>query len=138
MTDPSTDRLHCVVKKGSFLYSYIPENDPTPPQLTPEQHAKCLGVGNQWPANPPELKEKLLKYQAQVLVLARQLMRTFALGLGAEENYFDHIITAPFASIILQYYPPQMPDAEDPQSLRAHSDFESIIPLYFLCKCIEF
>jgi len=84
-----------------------------------------LGEHNQWPEDWPEFKEKLLKYQAQVLTLARALMRTFALGLGAEETYFDEMITAPFASIILQHYPPQQPDGKDPMSLRAHSDFET-------------
>jgi len=114
------------VKKGSFLYSYHPENDPEKPQdLTPEQRSKILGIHNQWPADPPEFKTKLMKYQADLLVVARALMRTFALGLGAEETYFDPIITAPFVSIILQHYPTRAEGAEDPDSLGAHCDFET-------------
>lgn len=62
------------------------------------------------------------------MILARRLMKTFALGLGAEETYFDNSVTAPFTSILLNYYPPQAPDGEDPESLGAHSDFESAYP----------
>lgn len=59
------------------------------------------------------------------MIIARALMRSFALGLGAEETYFDSMITAPFVSIILQHYPPHDPSAVDPTSLGAHSDFET-------------
>lgn len=59
------------------------------------------------------------------MILVRRMMKTSALGIGAEENYFDSSVTAPFTSILLNYYPPQAPDGEDPESLVAHSDFES-------------
>ena len=121
----NTDKSPRPVRKESFLYSYDCEVDPNPPHLTPEKRALGLGEHNQWPEDWPEFKQKLLEYQAQVLTLARALMRTFALGLGAEETYFDEIITAPFASIILQHYAPQRLDSKDSMSLRAHSDFES-------------
>jgi isopenicillin N synthase-like dioxygenase len=55
-------------------------------------------------------------------------MRSFALGLGCEEKYFDADVTAPFVSIILQYYLPTHPGAEDPNSLGAHTDYESTFP----------
>jgi len=113
------------IRKESFLYSYDCEVDPNPPNLTPEKRALGLGEHNQWPEDWPDFKQKLLEYQAQVLTLARALMRTFALGLGAEETYFDEIITAPFASIILQHYPPQRLDGKESMSLHAHSDFET-------------
>lgn len=93
--------------------------------LTPEQRALCVGQHNRWPVNQPYFKEVLEEYQRQMMILARRMMRTFALGLGAEENYFDSSVTAPFTSILLNYYPPQTPDGDDPESLGAHSDFES-------------
>lgn len=89
------------MRKSSFIYSYNPDNDPVPPRLTPEQRDMCLGVYNQWPTSPPGLKEVLLSYQRQLLNLARKMMQSFALGLGAEETYFDNYITAPFVSIII-------------------------------------
>ncbi|KAJ9142929.1 Oxoglutarate/iron-dependent oxygenase [Pleurostoma richardsiae] len=114
-----------VLMKGSFLYSYDPDTDPVPPKLTPEQRAMCLGTYNQWPANPPEFKEKMLKYQRELIKLSRKLLHSFALGLGAEETYFDNFVTAPFVSIILQHYLPTHPNAEEPDSLGAHTDFET-------------
>lgn len=60
------------------------------------------------------------------MILARRMMNTFVLGLGAEENYFDSTVTATYTSILLNYYPPQAPDGDDPESLIAHSDFESM------------
>ncbi|KAK5025322.1 hypothetical protein LTS07_008173 [Exophiala sideris] len=113
------------VKKGSFMYSYDPDNDPQPPHLSPEKRELCIGIHNQWPEDWPEFRSKLLLYQAELLKLSRALLRTFALGLGAEENYFDSIVTAPFISIILQHYATRPIGAEDPDSLGAHSDFET-------------
>lgn len=85
----------------------------------------CLGTKNQWPEHPSNYKEKLLEYQRELLKLSRKLMRSFALGLGAEEDYFDKMVTAPFVSIILQHYLPTHPQTEDLDSLGAHTDFES-------------
>jgi isopenicillin N synthase-like dioxygenase len=73
----------------------------------------------------PELKTTMLEYQAKLLVLARQLIRTFALGLGLEENYFDSMVDAPFQTLLLQYYPPRPAGAADLDSLGAHVDYES-------------
>ncbi len=117
------------VKKGSFLYSYDPDNDPQRPHLSPEKRELCIGIHNQWPDHWPEFRTTLLKYQAQLLKLSRALLRTFALGLGAEESYFDPMVTAPFVSIILQHYAPRAPGAEDLDGLGAHSDFESTVRL---------
>ena len=113
------------MRKGAFLYSYDPDNDPTSPELTIEQREKCLGTYNQWPSTPSGFKEKMLEYQRELLQLSRNLLRSFALGLGTEETYFDTYVTAPFVSIILQHYLPTHPGAEDPDSLGAHTDFES-------------
>jgi isopenicillin N synthase-like dioxygenase len=54
-------------------------------------------------------------------------MQTFALGLGAEETYFDSIVTAPYVSIILQHYPPRPAGSADVDRIGAHSDFESML-----------
>ncbi|CZR67290.1 related to isopenicillin N synthetase [Phialocephala subalpina] len=113
------------VKKESFMYSYNPDNDPQPPNLTPEQYKQCIGLHNMWPIQIPGFQPKCLEYFSELLKLSRRLMRTFALGLGAEETYFDDIITAPYVSIILQHYPPRAPGAEDLDGLGAHSDFET-------------
>ncbi|KAF2705569.1 Clavaminate synthase-like protein [Pleomassaria siparia CBS 279.74] len=114
-----------VPKKGSFVYSYDPDNDPVLPQLTPEQRAMCLGTFNQWPSRPVGFRDTMLLYQRELLTFSRRLMHAFALGLGCEETYFDEYVTAPFVSIILQHYLPTYPDAEDLDSLGAHTDYET-------------
>ncbi|KAI1342477.1 hypothetical protein F5Y15DRAFT_305384 [Xylariaceae sp. FL0016] len=113
------------LKKKSFVYSYDPENDPARPALTPAQREKCIGIHNQWPASPTSFKEKMLEYQRELLKLSRKMMHSFALGLGTDETYFDEYVTHPFISIILQHYAPIAPGAEDPDSLGAHTDFET-------------
>ena len=115
------------MKKGSFLYSYDPDNDPEPDvNLTAERRELCLGLSNLWPEDQPAFKALMLKYQSELLKLARRMMRMFALGLGAEETYFDQYISTPFQSIILQHYMPIAEGAEDPNSLHPHSDWESM------------
>ncbi|RDW60696.1 hypothetical protein BP6252_12079 [Coleophoma cylindrospora] len=110
-------------KKESFLYSYDPLADPTKPELTADYRSKLFT--NQWPADAPKFKEALQNYQGQLLTLARALMRTFALGLGVEETYFDGIIKAPFNSIKIIKYPTQEPDNMSEIGIGAHTDFET-------------
>lgn len=119
--EQTTDR-RVVDKKESFLYSYDVSADPTHPDITPEYRSKLFI--NQWPANNPTFKEKLQAYQGQLLTLARALIRTFALGLGVKETYFDSMITAPFNSIKIIKYPTQEPDDVSEIGIGAHTDFE--------------
>ncbi|KAH8892334.1 Clavaminate synthase-like protein [Thozetella sp. PMI_491] len=114
-----------MLQKGSFLYSYDPDNDPAPPLLTMEQRELCVGVYNQWPETPLNFKKTMLRYQSELLGLSRKLLRSFALSLGAEETYFDKMVTAPFVSIILQHYLPTHPEADNRDSLGAHTDWET-------------
>jgi isopenicillin N synthase-like dioxygenase len=123
-------------KQGLFHYSYDSDKDPEPPNLTLEQRALCVGQHNQFPVNRPHFREVLEEYMKQMIILARRLMRTFALGLGAEEIYFDSTVTAPYASALLNYYPPKAPGGEDPDSLVAHSDFESKFSSRPWMRCI--
>lgn len=108
------------------MYSYNPDYDPQPPNQTPEQREQCIGLHNMWPKEIPGFQPRCVEYFAELLKLSRRLMRAFALGLGAEETYFDSIVTAPYVSIILQHYPPRPSDAVDLDGLGAHSDFESM------------
>ncbi|KAH8653599.1 hypothetical protein BX600DRAFT_515862 [Xylariales sp. PMI_506] len=114
-----------VVSKGSFLFSYEPDNDPTQPKLSEAERALCLGLYNKWPKNNLKFKDTMLEYQRELLKLARKLMRSFALALGVEENYFDDVVTAPFISILLQHYHPTGEDWEEKDSFGAHTDYET-------------
>lgn len=57
-----------------------------------------------------------------MLLLARKLMQSFALGLGLEETYFDEGITAPTANTKIIHYPPTPEEAIDETGIGAHTD----------------
>ena len=43
----------------------------------------------------PNFKEQCIQYWQENLILARRLIKLFALGLGLPENYFDSVTTYP-------------------------------------------
>ncbi|OQV06541.1 hypothetical protein CLAIMM_11093 [Cladophialophora immunda] len=114
-TKPRGDR------KESFLWGYDPEYDVVKPTLTDEQ--KALLNTNCWPEDWPEFKQQMMKYHTRFLILARQLARCFALGLGCEETALDHLLTAPNTSQKILHYPPQDPTVKDDTGIGAHTDF---------------
>jgi isopenicillin N synthase-like dioxygenase len=106
--------------KESFLFAYEPEHDPTPPVLTDAQRA--LHYENQWPPYQDAFRTQLRKYNAQMTILARKLMQSFALGLALDETFFDEGITAPTANIKIIHYPPTPEDAVDETGIGPHTD----------------
>lgn len=84
-TKPKGDR------KESFLLSYDPAYDPVPPVLNARQ--KELMNVNAFPPDQPLFKRKIHAYHSRLMILARQLTRSFALGLGAEEYGLDSMVT---------------------------------------------
>jgi isopenicillin N synthase-like dioxygenase len=80
-----------------------------------------------WPERPAAFRAIYTRYYELLDMLARDLMRLFALGLGLEETYFDTRIDDNFAALNTFYYPAQSALPEAGQ-LRAgeHSDFGSL------------
>jgi hypothetical protein len=60
-----------------------------------------------WPANLPSFKDTLYEHHAQLLTLARRMVKTFALALHLDENYFDRYIEEPSAAMRITHYPQQ-------------------------------
>ncbi|PSR81747.1 hypothetical protein BD289DRAFT_372267 [Coniella lustricola] len=54
----------------------------------------------------PHFQPAVLAYWRSCLVLARALVRAFALSLDLDEGFFDDRFTYPDASLALNYYPP--------------------------------
>lgn len=77
---------------------------------------------NQWPAAMPEMRDVVLRYQAEVINLAIRLIKAFALALGQPENVFEQIYTpAPHQLMKIIRYPGR--DAtESDQGVGAHKD----------------
>ncbi|RFU32280.1 hypothetical protein B7463_g4068, partial [Scytalidium lignicola] len=116
-------------KKEGYTFSYDEEWDIVPPNLTEAQRA--MHFINQWPDDFfPEFKKGMMTYWSHMLQLGRRLMSLFALGLGVEENYFDHMIRAPLATIRTHRYHPQEPDSEDENGIGAHTDYETFTMLW--------
>lgn len=60
-----------------------------------------------WPKELPGFKEKLYEHHAQLLTLARRMVKTFALALHLEEDYFERYISEPSAAMRITHYPQQ-------------------------------
>lgn len=101
----------------------VPANDP---YFTTDA-AGAHFAPNVWPVEPAELKPVWTEYFAAVDNLATTLMRTFALALKLDENYFDKTIDRNISMLRVLRYPKQT-TAPLPGQLRAgaHSDYGSM------------
>ncbi|KAJ1327572.1 gibberellin-44 dioxygenase [Microdochium nivale] len=129
---PQTQRLNpteSVDVRESFSWQYDPRYDldvasagglDTIPR---EVMAQLRMEDHQWEqtSNLPHFKTALVDYWRQTLRLARALIRTFALALELDEDFFDAKFSHPDANLLLNYYPP-LPDSE-----QAYSDDDSEI-----------
>jgi isopenicillin N synthase-like dioxygenase len=86
-----------------------------------------------WPSsslvpNVEDFKTTALDYYAQVVQLAKDILKVLALTLDLEEGWFDGFVEGSVATMRLLHYPSQPPDS--PQKLTrgigAHTDFGTI------------
>jgi isopenicillin N synthase-like dioxygenase len=82
--------------------------------------ARLIGP-NLWPAAQPELREVILEWHAQLSIVARKLLRAWALALGADESYFDDHFGDPSTLIKIVRYPGTR-EPEPSQGVGAHKD----------------
>jgi hypothetical protein len=83
---------------------YNPRYDP---EITSGDEPDTDAVKLLWPKNLPGFKDTLYEHHAQLLTLARTMVRTFALALHLEESYFDRYIEEPSAAMRITHYPQQ-------------------------------
>lgn len=86
------------------LRGYNPKYDP---DVASDEEPDTPAIRLLWPRNLPDFKEKLYEHHAQMLTLARRLVRTFALALHLEEEYFDRYTKTPGAAMRITHYPQQ-------------------------------
>ncbi|MFH8250966.1 isopenicillin N synthase family dioxygenase [Microbacterium sp. B2969] len=90
-------------------------DDPEAPDF-----ARLIGP-NLWPDAQPELRDVVAEWHAQLSIVARKLLRAWALSLGADESYFDDHFGEPSTLIKIVRYPGK--DDEAPQQgVGAHKD----------------
>ena len=79
---------------------------------------------NQWPSFLPSLQNNALSYFHEADVLAKTLLKGFALGLNLKEDFFIKNSSHPLSRASLVYYPDQPKKlGEDQFGVSAHTDF---------------
>jgi len=82
---------------------------------------------NLWPARPEGLREAYEAYFRAMSLLARDIMRLFALALGLEETFFDGKIDRHISRLRVRNYPaPATPPKPGQLRAGAHSDYGSV------------
>jgi isopenicillin N synthase-like dioxygenase len=100
-------------RKEAFDLSFeLPTLDPAAPTLGP----------NVWP-DLPGFQPAVSAYYDAAFAIGRTLLHGFALALGLEETYFDHLVTQPPSQLRLVHYP-YLPEAADAPGIGAHTDYE--------------
>ncbi len=89
--------------------------DPAAPDF-----ARLIGP-NLWPDAQPELRDVVAEWHAQLSIVARRLLRAWALALGADESYFDDHFGEPSTLIKIVRYPGK-DDPAPQQGVGAHKD----------------
>ncbi|KAF8645270.1 hypothetical protein AX16_008094 [Volvariella volvacea WC 439] len=87
---------------------------------------------NQWPANPPDFKEKYLEWIEKMKVLGLIVMEAMATGLGATQEEWEALktqVTDSFWVMRVIGYPP-LPNDYDGFSCGAHRDYGCLTFLY--------
>jgi isopenicillin N synthase-like dioxygenase len=101
----------------AFNWAYDPVEDPDAVQ-------DCEPSASIWPSDLPGFREGLYAYHTQLLRLARQLTRIFALSLRLPETSFDEYIRKPEAGMRILHYPEQSHSVDDQNGIGAHTDVE--------------
>ncbi|MFD4605070.1 isopenicillin N synthase family dioxygenase [Streptomyces sp. NPDC058464] len=82
-----------------------------------------LAGPNQWSAALPELKDIVLRWQAEALRVSREVLRALAAALGQDEGYFDQWFDDEAAvHVKIVHYPPRAALDAD-QGVGAHKDY---------------
>ena len=105
-------------KEGYYIGVERDDSDPL-------VQAKLFNHGpNQWPSNLPGWREHQERYFHRMLDLARRLMGGIALSLNLPQDYFDHWVNNPMATLRLLHYPPHPVDAPPEQlGCGSHTDW---------------
>jgi isopenicillin N synthase-like dioxygenase len=114
-----------------MMWFYDPKYDPDPKDLeaVPEEVWPWIrGEDFVWEGTShlPGFKEEVLAYWGACLILARKLVRIFALSLDLEEDYFDSRTTYPGADGVFNYYPQTTEEETKNNSvgLGSHTDLQ--------------
>ena len=107
--------------KPDLKESFIWGND-MKKEESPQDHP--LRGPNQWPSSMPDLRLNATNYFEEANLLAKTLLKGFAIGLNLDEDFFIKKSSNPLSRASLVYYPSQEVDqGEDQFGVSAHTDF---------------
>jgi isopenicillin N synthase-like dioxygenase len=99
-----------------------PEREAIPTGPEDPDYLRLVGP-NQWPSALPELRDVVLRWQAEALRVSREVLRALAAALGQEERYFDEWFDDEAAvHVKIVHYPPRPAEDAD-QGVGAHKDY---------------
>ncbi len=102
------------------------------PEVPDDHYYRSSAAGhhfasNLWPQIPTDLRRVWTDYYGEMEKLAVDVMRVFALALGAPEEFFDDKIDKHISRIRVRCYPPVRGDVAPEQSRAgAHTDYGSL------------
>ncbi|GAA5858469.1 hypothetical protein JCM8547_007320 [Rhodosporidiobolus lusitaniae] len=115
--------------KEAFNFGYEPAADPLNPSNELVEDATAGSGPNVWPSDDSPasgLRDAILAYYGEVLVLGRQIIRLFALALDLPESIFDEAFSVPGVLGRILHYPPQpaMEESALQVGVNQHTDIE--------------
>ncbi|KAJ5287613.1 hypothetical protein N7478_003299 [Penicillium angulare] len=126
-------------RKETFFLPYNPRNDPTlaDPATLPHKNQHLDSENDyfwQGTGHISDFKETTIEFWQRRLILARKVIRIFALALDMPENYFDEVITQPGADGLYIHYP-GLPEVifegtEADVGIGSHTDIQCITLLW--------
>ena len=105
------------LKEGFLIGNDLDENHPYVQQGVPNTGA------NQWPMQPPGLKESFNEYVELMTKLGISLSQLIALSMGLDESYFDEGLVEPSMVGRLLHYPSQDKVVANQLGAGAHTDW---------------
>lgn len=82
---------------------------------------------NLWPEDLPDFQAAIETYLAEVIDLAREMFKIWALGFGLPEEYFDDKIDSPINQLRLLHYPPTKGEVNPHYlGIGTHCDYEAL------------
>lgn len=133
-----SDQFH-IDRKETFSIRYNPTNDPTILDPGPLLANDAYAYGSEeflWEGtlHIPGFRETTVEFWQRRLVLARKMIRIFALALDMPEDYFDAVTTNPGADGLYIHYPgspePGISEVALDVGIGSHTDIQCITLLW--------
>ncbi|POO03032.1 Isopenicillin N synthase [Trema orientale] len=94
------------VRDWKQVFNFFLEEETLWPASYEDGNEEVITLTNQWPDNPPELREVCQKYAREMEKLAFRILGLIAKSLGLPENRFHEFFKRQMTLVRFNYYPP--------------------------------